>query len=389
MEKVFDKYFKGDRIVWAVILMLSIFSILAVYSSTGTLAFAKQNGNTLYYIMKHVSILLMGVVIIYITHLIPYKFYSRMSQLLLLISIPLLIITLFMGTSLNQASRWITVPGIGLTFQTSDLAKLALIMYIARQLSQKQNNIKDFKNAFIPIIAPAILICVLIVPADFSTAIILLITSVVLMFIGRVSFKYISILGFIGALFITIFILISLSSDNSGRIETWKNRIESYMSGESEENFQAEQAKIAIAKGGLIKMGAGKSTQRNFLPQAYSDFIYAIIIEEYGLVGGALVIFLYLFLLYRAGMIVKKCNRTFPAFLAMGLTMLIVIQALFNMAVAVNLLPVTGQTLPFISMGGTSLLFTSIALGIILSISRTNNMELAQVEPNTEDDEQT
>jgi len=385
MEKVFNKYFKGDRIIWAVILLLTIFSILAVYSSTGTLAFSKQNGNTLYYIIKHLSILFVGIIIIYITHLIPYKFYSRLSQLLLLISIPLLIVTLFLGTSLNQAARWITVPGIGLTFQTSDLAKLGLIMYIARQLSQKQSNIKDLKSSFIPIVTPVILVCLLIIPADFSTAIILMITSLVLMFIGRISLKYISMLGIIGVFCISLFVVISLSVDNTGRIKTWETRIKSYLNGESEDNYQAEQAKIAIAKGSLIKFGPGKSTQRNFLPHAYSDFIYAIIIEEYGLAGGSLVLFLYLFLLYRAGIIVKKCNRTFPAFLAIGLTLLIVIQALFNMAVAVNLLPVTGQTLPFISMGGTSLLFTSISLGIILSISRSNNMELAKVE-NDEDE---
>jgi cell division protein FtsW len=387
MEKVFEKYFKGDRIVWAVVIMLTIFSILAVYSSTGTLAFTKQQGNTFYYILKHFSILFMGLVIIYITHLIPYKFYSRLSQLLLLISIPLLILTLFLGKSINDASRWLVLPGIGLTFQTSDLAKLALIMYLARQLSMKQNNIKDLKGAFLPVILPVVLICLLIIPADFSTGAILMFTSVVLMFIGRISIKHIALLSLIGAVCIALFVLASLALNKSGRIETWKNRIEYYMSGETDGNYQVEQAKIAIAKGGLVKMAPGKSTQRNFLPQAYSDFIYAIIIEEYGMVGGIFVMFLYLFLLYRAGMIVKKCTRTFPAFLAIGLTLMIVIQALVNMAVAVNLFPVTGQTLPLISMGGTSLLFTCIALGIILSISRSNNLEMATITENNETQE--
>ena len=379
MEKVFEKYFKGDRIIWAVIFMLTLFSILAVYSSTRSLAFTKGNGNTVYFLIKHVSILVVGFIIVYITHLIPYKYYSRLSQLLLLISIPLLILTLFLGASYNDGLRWIKVPGIGLTFQTSDLAKLALIMYVARMLSIKQNNIKDFKSAFLPVFSPVVIICLLIVPANFSTAAILMFTSIILMFIGRLSLRYLALSGIVGAVFIALFIVISLSVDYSGRIETWKNRIESFASGESEDNYQAEQAKIAIAKGGLIRMGAGKSTQSNFLPQAYADFIYAIIIEEYGFAGGVLVMFLYLFLLFRSGIIVKRCNRTFPAFLAIGLTLMIVIQALFNMAVAVNLLPVTGQTLPLISMGGTSLLFTSIALGIILSISRTNNLELETI----------
>ena len=373
MEKVFEKYFKGDKIIWAVIIMLTIFSVLAVYSSTGTLAVAKQNGNTIYYIIKHVSILVVGLVIIYITHLIPYKYYSRLSQLLLLVSIPLLIITLFIGTNLNEASRWITVPVIGLTFQTSDFAKLALVMYIARQLSLKQNNIKDFNNAFLPIIVPVIIICMLIIPANFSTAAIVLLTSVILMFIGRISFKHLSLFALTGIFAIAMFILIALQVNKEGRIQTWKNRIENFRSGESEDNYQVEQAKIAIAKGGIVAFKPGKSTQRNFLPHAYSDFIFAIIIEEYGLIGGAIIILLYLFLMFRAGVIVKKCSRTFPAFLAMGLTVMIVFQAFVNMAVAVNLIPVTGQTLPFISMGGTSLLFTSIALGIILSVSRFSN----------------
>jgi len=386
MDKVFDKYFKGDRIIWAVIFILTLFSVLAVYSSTRSLAFNKANGNTIYYLMKHGSILFVGIIIIYISHLIPYKFYSRLSQLLLLISVPLLILTLFLGTTLNSAARWITVPGIGLTFQTSDLAKLALIMYMARQLSLKQKNIKDFKTAFLPVVVPVVLICLLILPADFSTSVILMFTAFVLMFIGRISMKHMALLSFFGAVCITLFVVVSLSFDKSGRVDTWKNRIENFLSGESEGNYQAEQAKIAIAKGGLIRMAPGKSTQSNFLPQAYSDFIYAIIIEEYGLIGGILVIFLYLFILFRAGIIVKKCNRTFPAFLAMGLTLLIVIQALFNMAVAVNLFPVTGQTLPLISMGGTSLLFTSISLGIILSVSRTNNMELPKIENEQQDE---
>ena len=387
MEKVFEKYFKGDRIIWAVIFMLTIFSVLAVYSSTRSLAFNKANGNTVYYLMKHASILIMGFFIIYITHLIPYKFYSRLSQLLVLISVPLLILTLFLGTTLNSAPRWITVPGVGLTFQTSDFAKLAIIMYLARQLSLKQDNIKDFKSAFVPVVAPVLLICLLILPANFSTSVILLFTSLVIMYIGRISIRHMALMSFIGAIFIALFVIVSLSFDKSGRIETWKNRIENFMNGESEGNYQAEQAKIAIAKGGLIRMAPGKSTQSNFLPQAYSDFIYAIIIEEYGFVGGVLIMFLYLFLLFRAGVIVKKCNRTFPAFLTMGLTLLIVIQALFNMAVAVNLFPVTGQTLPLISMGGTSLLFTSISLGIILSVSRTNNLELAKIDMGESDEQ--
>lgn len=363
------KYFKGDKIIWMVILLLSLISLLAVYSSTGTLAYRYQQGNTSYYILKHGFYLLLGLTIVFIIHQIPYKYFSRLSQLFLFLAVPLLFVTLLIGTSVNEASRWLTLPGIGLSFQTSDFAKLALMMYMARLLSQKQTQIKEYSSGFLPIIAPVVIICILILPADFSTAILLFITSMILMFVGRVSFKYLMAFNGMAILLLAVFIVIALSINKEGRIGTWQNRIESYFSGESQENYQVEQAKIAIATGGIIGKGPGKSTQRNFLPHPYSDFIYAIIIEEYGLIGGFFIMLLYLYLLFRTGIIVRKSNRTFPAFLAMGLTMLLVFQAMTNMAVAVNLLPVTGQTLPLVSMGGTSVMFTCIAFGIILSIS--------------------
>jgi len=371
MRERFWKYAKGDRIIWAVIFILSIFSILAVYSSTGTLAYQRMGGNTTYYLIRHSVILFIGILIIFITHLIPYKYYSRLSQVFLYLVIPLLFVTLLVGTSFNQASRWLTLPGLGFTIQTSDFAKLALIMYIARALSLKQQIIKSYKEAFVPIMVPVILVCVLILPANLSTALILFGTSIILMFIGRISIKHLFAFAGIGVLVVSLFIGGALLIDREGRISTWKNRIEDYVSGESKENYQVEQSKIAIATGGLFGKKPGKSVQRNFLPNPYSDFIYAIIIEEYGLIfGGLPILFAYLFLLYRAGVIVKKSTRTFPAFLAIGLVITIVFQAMVNMAVAVNLFPVTGQTLPLISMGGSSLLFTSIAFGIILSVSR-------------------
>ncbi|NBC83696.1 MAG: FtsW/RodA/SpoVE family cell cycle protein [Bacteroidetes bacterium] len=369
MFETIRKYFRGDKIIWMVILLLSLISLLAVYSSTGTLAYRYQQGDTTYYILKHGFYLFLGLTIVFIIHQIPYKYFSRISQLFIYLAVPLLLVTLLMGTSVNEASRWLTLPGIGLTFQTSDFAKLALMMYLARILSQKQHQIKEYSSAFLPIIIPVVLICLLILPADFSTAILLFGTSMILMFVGRVSVKYLVALNGIAAVLLGVFIVVALSTNREGRIGTWKNRIESYVSGESEENYQAEQSKIAIATGGVIGKGPGKSTQRNFLPHPYSDFIYAIILEEYGLLGGLFVMLLYLYLLFRAGMIVRKSNRTFPAFLAMGLTMLLVFQAMTNMAVAVNLLPVTGQTLPLVSMGGTSVMFTCIALGMILSTS--------------------
>ncbi len=380
MPAALKKYFRGDPVIWVVILFLSIFSLLAVYSSTGSLAYKYQGGNTSYYILKHATILLMGLVITYVTHLIPYKYFSRISQMLLYLAIPLLLITLVYGVTRNQASRWLSVPGLSLTFQTSDIAKLAIVMYTARILSKKQDNIKDFKGAFRPLITPLLLVCALVLPANLSTSMLIFATVFILMFIGRVKMAY--LFGLIGIIVLLVgsFIAIALSNNWQGRIGTWKNRIENYVSSDQEDNYQVSQAKIAIVSGGLVKLRPGKSMQRNFLPHPYSDFIYAIIIEEYGLVGGVIVLALYLYLLFRSAVLVRKSPRTFPAFLAVGLAVMITFQALINMAVVVNILPVTGQPLPMISMGGSSLLFTCVALGIIQSVSRgiKNQQEAAE-----------
>lgn len=369
------KYFKGDPVIWAVIFTLSILSLLAVYSSTSTLAYRYQGGNTLYYMLKHGTFLLIGIVIIFITHMVPYYYFSRLSQLCIVIAVPLLLLTLILGTSYNEAARWLTLPGLGLTFQTSDFGKLALIIYIARILAIRQNHIKGYKEAFLPIIIAVILVCMLILPANLSTSLLLFFTSVILMFIGRIHTKY--ILGFTGIVLVLLafFVLITLSFNWEGRIQTWKNRIEAFVNRDSEANYQVEQSKIAIASGGVLGKGPGKSTQRNFLPHPYSDFIFAIIVEEYGFFGGLLIVFLYLYLLYRAAMLVKKSRRTFSAFLSIGLTLLLVMQAMVNMAVAVNIFPVTGQNLPLVSMGGSSMLFTCIAFGMILSVSKEVNKQ--------------
>ncbi len=349
LKEVLSKYFKGDGVVWAVIFALSVFSLLAVYSSTGTLAYKYQEGNTLYYFFKHFVLLAFGIGVIYVTHLIPFKYYSRLSQYFLYLSIFLLAVTLVLGTSLNSATRWLTLPVIGLTIQTSDLAKLALLMYIARVLSLQQDKIDSFKEVVISLVLPIVIVCGLIMPAN----------------------KYLLTIGLIGILGVSLIIGGVLISGKKGRVSTWQNRIEHFVSGESEENYQAEQSKIAIASGGIFGKGPGNSSQRNFLPHPYSDFIYAIIIEEYGFIGGVVVLFLYMFLLFRAGVIVRKTTRTFAAFLAIGLAISLTFQAMINMGVAASLFPVTGQTLPLVSMGGSSILFTGIAFGIILSVSRS------------------
>ncbi|MFO8054549.1 MAG: FtsW/RodA/SpoVE family cell cycle protein [Bacteroidales bacterium] len=365
-----SKYFKGDRVIWMIAVILAIFSLLAVYSSTGTLAYKLQAGNTEFYLFRQLAILVFGFVIMFTAHLIPYRYYSRISQLLLFLVIPLLAITLIAGTSINQASRWLTLPGMNITFQTSDFAKLVLVMFVARKLAKSQDTIQDWKTGFRPVIIPVFLVTLLILPANFSTAMVVFITALVIMFVGRVNMKYIGIMVASGIVLLVFVVLIaSVMPRLFPRMDTWVSRIESF-SGESEEVYQVEQSKIAVATGGIIGKRPGHSIQRNYLPHPYSDFIFAIIVEEYGLAGGALLVMLYLMLLYRGVRLATKAPGTFGALLAVGLSFSLVFQAFINMAVAVNLMPVTGQPLPMVSMGGTSIWFSCLAIGILLSVSR-------------------
>lgn len=386
MNAVF-KYLQGDRLIWLVVFLLIGFSVLGIYSSTSTLAFRMQGGNTEYYVMKQIFYVAIGVGLMFITHLVDYRYYSRIAQILWFISIPLLIYTMYWGVRINSANRWLTIPIVGLTFQTSDLAKLALIMYLARQLSIKQDSINDFKKSFLPILIPTLLTAVLIAPENLSTALIVVFTAIFVMFIGRVLVKHILLFAGLGtSIMLVFFALLFILPQNlhTGRTAIWKKRVESFFnqSENVDEEYQVVQSKIAIAKGGVVNLNPGGSDQKNFLPHPYSDFIYAIIIEEYGLVGGALILLIYLFFLYRCILIVLKAPKAFGAFLAAGLGVALVIQAMINMAVAVNLVPVTGITLPLVSMGGSSAIFTSIAFGIILSVSR--NVELQRGEENLE-----
>jgi len=382
---------KGDKVIWAVVVLLALMSLLAVYSSTGLLAYKMYKGNTEIYLFKQFAFIITGVTIIYFAHMVNYIIYARVAKILFLISIPLLFYTLFFGVRLNEGSRWIRLPIVNMTFQTSDLAKLALIMYISRLLSRKQDQIKDFKKGFLPVILPVAVVCLLIAPANLSTALLIGATCMMLMFIGRVSGKH--LLLTIGITMIPVIMLIlaaivrhktvepsiinhqpSTHSRLLVRVDTWINRVENFMYGvkedKADDNYQVNQAKIAVANGGWIGLGPGNSRQRNFLPHPYSDFIYAIIIEEYGLIGGAIIMFIYLVFLFRSIRIFKKCPFAFGAFLALGLSFTLMIQAIANMAVNVNLFPVTGVTLPLISMGGSSFLFTCLAIGIILSVAR-------------------
>lgn len=388
MQELLTNRTKGDKVIWALVLVLALVSLLAVYSSTGLLAYKYNRGNTEIYLFKQIAFIIIGLGVIYFSHLVNYKHYSRVARILFLLSIPLLIYTLFFGVRLNEGSRWIRLPIINLTFQTSDLAKLALFMYLSRLLSKKQDVIKDLKKGFLPVMLPVAIVCVLIAPANLSTALLTGATSLLLMFIGRINGKHLAVLCGIGLFLVTILVSISMAYYDKeegkskdlpaileiGRMPTWIKRVQSFVYDskqvDKDENYQINQAKIAIAKGGVLGLGPGNSEQRNFLPHPYSDFIYAIIIEEYGLAGGALIIFIYLLFLFRSIRIFRKCPYAFGAFLALGLSFTLVIQALINMAVAVNLFPVTGVTLPLVSMGGSSFLFTCLSIGIILSVAR-------------------
>jgi cell division protein FtsW len=381
---------KGDKVIWALVVLLALVSLLAVYSATGSLAYKNYKGNTEVYLFKQVAFIVVGIAVVYFAHLFNYTLYSRVAAIMFILVIPLLIYTLFFGVTMNEGSRWIRLPLINLTMQTSDLARLALFIYLARLLSKKQDVIKDFKKGFLPLIIPVGIICLLIAPANLSTALLLGASCLMLLFIGRARTKH--LLLTIGVVLVPVLFLIiaAVISHRSGdgsaevkkeagskltaRVDTWISRVEHFIYGgkgaEDDDAYQVNQAKIAIAKGGILGVGPGNSTQRNFLPQAYNDFIYPIIIEEYGLVGGAFIVFIYLVFLFRSIKIFKRCPFAFGAFLALGLSFTLAIQAIANMAVSVNLFPVTGVTLPLVSMGGSSFLFTCLAIGIILSVAR-------------------
>ncbi len=381
---------RGDKVIWALVILLALVSLLAVYSATGSLAYKNYKGNTEIYLFKQVAFIIIGVLVVYFAHLVNYTVYARVATILFLLCIPLLIYTLFFGVRMNEGSRWIRLPLINMTMQTSDLAKLALFMYLARLLSRKQDVIKDFKKGFLPVMAPVAITCMLIAPANLSTALLLGASCMMLLFIGRARTKHILLVAGVALIPIMFLVIAAVtrhkageqetaavaksSSGLFGRVDTWIGRVENFIYGgkeaDDDDMYQVNQAKMAIAKGGLLGVGPGHSTMRDYLPQAYNDFIFAIIIEEYGFAGGMFIVFIYLVFLYRCIRIFKRCPYAFGAFLALGLSFTLAIQAIANMAVTVNLFPVTGVTLPLVSMGGSSFIFTCLAIGIILSVAR-------------------
>lgn len=380
-------YLEGDRALWFLLLLLGLFSFLPVYSASSNLAYSYSGGNTVRFLIKHAIHLGFGFVLMYSVHKVNPKYYRNLPMILLPFVIVLLMITLAIGTTIGDAnaSRWIRVPFIGVSFQTSELAKFALLLFVARYLTQNQETLSDFKKTFLGLVVPIGAVCALILPANFSTTALIFTLCLGLMFVGKYPLKHMAYLIGMGVAGLAMFVLVVIAFPNiSNRVDTWKARIENYSSGNEEANYQVTKAKMAIASGGLVGKGPGKSIQKNFLPQSSSDFIYAIIVEEFGLLGGLGIILIYSLILIRIMIIATKAVDLFQAFLAVGFGMAIVFQAFINMGVAVNLLPVTGQTLPLLSSGGSSIWMTSVALGVILGVSRNLETKAETIDLETE-----
>ncbi|WP_396601920.1 FtsW/RodA/SpoVE family cell cycle protein [Algibacter sp. R77976] len=373
MQTLF-KNIKGDRLIWAIVALLAILSFLPVYSAASNLAYKGTGSNTFTFFIKHFVHLVLGFAIIYGVHKIPYRYFKGLSLIMIPIVLVLLGVTMMQGTTIEgaNASRWIQIPFVGMSFQTSTLAAVVLMVYVARYMSKVKDEVVSFKASILPLWIPAFLVLILILPANFSTAAIMFLMVVMLVFLGGYPLRYLAVIIGSGILVLTLFILVAKAFPDAmpNRVDTWMGRIESFSNPEdTESDYQIEKAKIAIATGQIWGVGPGKSMQKNFLPQSSSDFIFAIIIEEYGLLGGFLIMILYLWLLFRIVIVAQKSDSIFGKLLVLGVGLPIVFQALINMAVAVELFPVTGQTLPLISSGGTSIWMTCLAIGIILSVS--------------------
>jgi cell division protein FtsW len=378
------KTFKGDKAIWGLVALFMVYSLLAVYSSSVGVAFMKYNGNTTYFLRSQFFMLVLSLVIIVVVSYLPYRIYFSMAGLILIGAVILLILTYVFGSRVNEATRWLVIPGTGFRLQTSDVAKVALVLYLARSLAKYQNELNNFMLVTKYLLLPVAIVCGLILPENLSTALMIFGISLIIMFIGRVPVRFLLSYVGMGVVGVILFAFVLSAVSKSNRVEVWKNRIEHYFSGKTDEtdgDYQSNQAKIAISTGGLFGKAPGKSTQRNMLPQSNSDFIFAIIIEEYGLLFGAIPLILaYMILLFRGITITKKCETAFQAFLVMGLIVMILVQAMLNMLVAVGLFPVTGQTLPMVSWGRTSVLMMSFSIGAVLSVSRVVNAKIKNEE---------
>lgn len=368
------KNIKGDRLIWAIVALLAIFSFLPVYSAASNLAYTQGSGNTFSFLLKHFMHLFLGFIIMYGVHKVPYRYFRGLSLVMIPFVIILLVVTIFQGTTIEgaNASRWIQIPFVGMSFQTSTFAAVTLMVYAARYLSKIRDKSITFKDTILPLWVPVFFVLILILPANFSTAAIMFAMVVLLAFIGGYPIRYLGVIFIAGVLALSMFILVAKAFPDAmpNRVDTWMNRIDNFFNEEeTEADYQIERAKIAIASGEIWGVGPGKSVQKNFLPQSSSDFIFAIIVEEYGLLGGLFLLIMYSWLLFRIVIVAQKSDTVFGTLLALGVGIPIIFQALINMSVAVELFPVTGQTLPLISSGGTSIWMTCLAIGIILSVS--------------------
>ena len=374
MQNAILNNIKGDKLIWAIVALLAIFSFLPVYSAASNLAYVGGSGNTFAFLVKHFMHLFLGFAIMYGVHKIPYRYFRGLSMVMMPLVFVLLIVTILQGTTIEgaNASRWIRIPFVNMSFQTSTLASVVLMVYIARYLSKIKDKTITFKESILPLWIPLFIVLMLILPSNFSTTAIIFVMSMMLLFLGGYPIRYLLVMGAAGLVGLTFFVLIAKAFPEAmpNRVDTWMSRIENFTNGEdTEEDYQIEKAKIAIASGGVVGLGSGKSIQKNFLPQSSSDFIFAIIIEEYGLIGGLFLMVLYLWLLFRIVIVSQKADTIFGRLVVLGAGLPIIFQAMINMAVAVELFPVTGQTLPLISSGGTSIWMTCMAIGIILSVS--------------------
>lgn len=385
MNQTIAKYFKGDKVIWIVLMLLSLLSLLIVYSATGALAYREKSGNTMYYLIRQLFTIGAGIgVIVLMVNVIPVKMYSMAANLLLYGSILLLLMAMALKFAGVIRGTGRTIPLGPLSFQPAEVAKIALIIFTAKVLSRKQKTTYDLKVAFFKIMTFTAVVCGIVLMSNFSTSALIFITIITMMFVGRIPIRYMLLVFAAGVgLVVLIYFTADLLPEKIGRIHTIKGRIERFIHGDpnSEKGItQADYAKLAIYSGGIIGKGPGQSDVSNYMAAAYNDFIFSIIVEEYGLLGGAFVIFLYLVLFFRGIIIVRRSTRTFPAFVVIGLTVVLVYQAMINMGVSSGVLPVTGQPLPWVSLGGTSLLFTAIAFGCILSVSHLNQVDQEQQE---------
>ncbi len=371
---------KGDKVIWGIYIALSMISLAVVYSASGYLAYKQESGNALHYLIKQVGIIGLGFMVMYLMHHIKFTVFSISSKILIWLVIPMLLLTILLGTNINNASRWLMIPGINISFQSSDFAKIVLLTYLARSLSKLPEKYRENRGVFqfvlLNIFTPTLIISALILQSNLSTAALIFVSAFYMMIMGGVKTKYLMALSASGIVLIAFaFLLVKVKPNVLPRFDTWVSRIENFKTDDPDANYQVMQAKIAIASNPLFGKLPGKSSQRAFLPSAQSDFIYAIVIEEYGTIVAFFITILYMALFFRSLVIAKHSPTNFGALLAVGLMFNIVLQALVNMGVAVNLLPVTGQPLPLLSSGGTSFLFTSLALGMIQSVKSGSDQQ--------------